>query len=184
LRDRALRRIYIVATLNNSVWSVVSFMIPLYGAQIDLSATRIGTLMACFASATVAVRIVLQILVRWFRPWPLLIFAQSLVAIAFFGFPFTANYTALLALAFMMGTGLGLTGPMTTSLLYDASPPSRVGEVVGLRMTMANLAQTFVPMMSGAVGAAFGVGPVFWAVAAMLFADAFSNRDQIRQRPS
>jgi MFS family permease len=179
LRDRPLRRVYVVATLNNSVWSVVSFLIPLYGAQIGLSATRIGALMACFATATVAIRIALQFLVRRFRPWQLVIVAQSLVGIAFFGIPMTVRFALLVPLLFVMGTGLGLSGPMSTALLYDASPPERVGEVVGLRMTMANLAQTVVPLASGVVGAAFGVAPVFWAVAAMLFADVYSNRAEM-----
>ncbi len=182
LRDPKLRRIYIVATLNNSVWAVVSFLIPLYGAQIGMSATRIGSLMACFATATVLVRIALQVLVRRFSAWQLVIVSQSLVGVAFFGIPTTAHFVLLLPLLFIMGAGLGLSGPMSTALLYDASPPERVGEVVGLRITMANVAQTFVPLASGAVGAAFGVAPVFWAVAVALFADAYSNRAEMGLR--
>ena len=179
LAEAKLRQIYVVATLNNSVWSVVSFLIPLYGTQIGMSATRIGSLMACFATATVIVRIALQFLVRRFRPWQLVIVSQTLVGIAFVGIPTTVDFVLLLPLLFLMGAGLGLSGPMSTALLYDASPPERVGEVVGLRITMANLAQTFVPLASGAVGAAFGVAPVFWVVAALLFTDAYSNRAEM-----
>ena len=181
LRDPPLRRIYVAAALNNGVWSVISFLIPLYGVQVGLSATRIGGIMACFSTATVLVRIALPVLLRRFRPWQLLVVSQSLVGIAFLGIPVTAHFTLLLALSFWMGMGLGLSGPMAISLLYDASPPDRVAEVVGLRVTMANLCQTFVPLVSGAVGAAIGVAPVFWAVAAMLFADAYSNRDELQR---
>jgi MFS family permease len=182
LRDEGLRRIFIVAALNNGVWSVVSFLIPLYGAQIGLSATRIGAIMACFATATVGIRVALQFLIRRFRPWQLVIVSQTLVAVAFLGIPLTARYAMLLPLSFVMGLGLGLSGPMSTTLLYEASPPERVGEVVGLRVTLANLAQTVVPLLSGAVGAAVGVLPVFWAVAALLAADSYANREQWRRR--
>ena len=94
--------------------------------------------------------------------------------------PFTAFYPALVALAMLMGLGLGLAGPLSTSVMYDASPPDKVGEVIGLRMTMANMGQTLVPLLSAAVGSALGVAPVFWTVAGLLFADAWTNRDKLR----
>ena len=71
---------------------------------------------------------------------------------------------------------------MGTTLMYDASPAARVGEVVGMRMTVANIGQTVVPLLSGAVGAAFGVAPVFWAVAAIVVGDMYSHRGMLGAR--
>jgi MFS family permease len=180
LRDRELRRAYIVATMNNGVWSIVNFLIPLYGTQIGLSATRIGSLMAFLSGGTVAIRFFTSMLVRRFKPWPLVVVSQAMIGIGFFGMPFTAIYALLAVLACVMGIGLGLSGPLSTSLMYDASPPDRVGEVIGLRMTMANAAQAVVPLLFGAVGTALGVAPVFWAVSAVLFGDVWSSRSKLR----
>jgi MFS family permease len=180
LRDPPLRRLYIVATLNNAVWSVVTFLIPLYGSQIGLSATRIGGLMACFATGTVLVRIAMQYLVHRFRPWQMVLVAQAVIASAFVGIPMTAQFALLLALVFWMGLGLGMTGPMSMALMYDASPADRAGEVVGLRISLANLCAAAVPVLSGAVGAAFGVAPVFWVTALALFSNAYSNRREMK----
>ena len=180
MRDPTLRRLYIVATLNNTVWSVVTFLIPLYGSQIGLSATRIGALMASFATGTVLIRVAMQYLVRRFRPWQMVLVAQSVIASAFFGIPLTETYALLIAWTFWMGLGLGVTGPMSMSLMYDASPPDRAGEVVGLRISLANLCATAVPIVSGVVGAAFGVAPVFWVTAAALFSNAYANRRELR----
>ena len=130
------RRAYIVASMNNCLWSLVSFMIPLYGTQIGLSATRIGSLMAILATGTVAIRVVMPWLLRRIHRWPLLMGAQTLMAIGFVGMPFTAHYLLLGMLASFVGMGLGLSGPVATTLMYDASPPERVGEVVGMRMTV------------------------------------------------
>jgi MFS family permease len=87
----------------------------------------------------------------------------------------------LVVLASIMGVGLGLSGPLSTTVMYDASPPDKVGEVIGLRMTMANLGQTLVPLLSGAVGAALGVAPVFWTVGALMLGDAWLNRAKLRR---
>jgi len=179
LRDADLRRAYVTASMNNCLWSLVSFMIPLYGTQIGLSATRIGTLMAILASGTVGIRVVMPWMIRNFRRWPLVMGAQLSIVIGFVGMPFTEIYWAMGVLACFIGMGLGLSGPVTTTLMYDASPPERVGEVVGMRMTVANAGQTVVPLFAGAVGAAFGVGPVFWFVAALVLGDVYSNRDML-----
>ena len=179
LKDRELRRAYIAAAGNNTIWSIWSFMLPLYGLSIGLSATAIGTLAACLAGGTVAVRVITGPLVRRFKAWPLIVVAHLLVGIGFFTMPFTALYPLLAGIAIIMGFGLGLGGPLSTSVMYDASPPDKVGEVIGLRMTMANIAQTLVPMLSGVVGATLGVSPVFWTVAALLFYDSWENRHKL-----
>jgi MFS family permease len=179
LRDRPLRKPYIIATLNNAIWSVVSFMIPLYGVQIGLSATAIGALMACLSVGVVGIRMLMPLLTRRWKTWPMVIVAQAIIGVGFLAMPFTDVYALLVVCAMVTGVGLGLGGPLSTSLMYDASPPDKVGEVVGMRTTMANIAQTFVPLMSGGIGAAFGVGPVFWTVAAIVFADCWSNREKL-----
>ncbi len=179
LKDHELRRAYIAAASNNAIWSIWGFMLPLYGHSISLSATAIGTLAACLSGGTVVVRLFSRALVRRYQPWPLIVISHILIGAGFMLIPFTQVYSVLVSLAFIMGIGLGLAGPLSTTVMYDASPPDKVGEVIGLRMTMANLAQTFVPLLSGAVGAALGVGPVYWAVAACMFGDAWAKRGKL-----
>lgn len=180
LKDRELRRAYIAAASNNAIWSIWGFMLPLYGHSISLSATAIGTLAACLSGGTVVVRLITRPLLCHYKPWPLIIVSHIMIGAGFLFIPFTQVYAVLVALAFMMGIGLGLSGPLSTTVMYDASPPDKVGEVIGLRMTMANLAQTLVPLLSGAVGAALGVAPVYWVVAACMLGDAWVNREKLR----
>ena len=68
-----------------------------------------------------------------------------------------------MALSFLLGLGLGCAQPVIMSLLYDASPPGRQGEAVGVRTTLLNGSHTLLPLASGALGAALGMAPVFWA---------------------
>ena len=183
LRERDLRRIYIASVLTNGTWSVVNFLIPLYGLQIGLGATQIGTLMGTFALATVLIRIVLTLGARRFTPWQMMVTALFTTGTGFLCLPFTELFSLLLVICFWIGMGLGVAGPMTMALLYDASPPERTGEVIGLRVTLQNICQSAVPLASGAIGAATGVGPVFWALGAMILWGCYDNRARLRRRP-
>ena len=73
---------------------------------------------------------------------------------------------------------MGLAGPLSQNLLYDATPPDRIGEVMGLRVTVMNTTATVVPTLSGAASAAFGVLPIFWLLAVSLLAVCYVRRAQ------
>jgi predicted MFS family arabinose efflux permease len=184
LRDPPLRRIYVASVLTNGTWSVVNFLIPLYGLQSGLGATQIGILMGTFAAATVLIRIVITFFSRRFTPWQMMVGALFTTGTGFLAMPFTQIYAVLLVISFWLGLGLGVAGPMTMSLLFDASPPDRTGEVVGLRVTLQNLCQTAVPLLSGAIGTATGVGPVFWVISALVLWGCYDNRRQLRPAPA
>jgi predicted MFS family arabinose efflux permease len=178
LREPRLRGMYIVALLASSTWSIVTFLIPLYGTQIGLGASTIGIIIGAFSIATVVIRVVLPWLSRHMSSWQMLIGSLILSGIAMGLIPVFSGVLALTLLSIVVGLGLGLTGPISQALLHDLSPPDRIGELLGLRVTLLNASHAGVPMISGAVGAAIGVGPVFWVVAACLFAGSWATRAQ------
>jgi MFS family permease len=181
LREPALLRIYMVSVLANGTWSVVNFLIPLYGLQVGLDATRIGTMMGVFAAATVAIRVALPFILRRMAPWQLMVMSLFACGTGFLLLPFTQSFVLLTAICFWIGIGLGVSGPMTMTLLYDASPPNRQGEVIGMRVTMQNVCQAAVPLFSGVVGTAVGVSPVIWVISALILWGCFANRGQLRK---
>jgi len=87
----------------------------------------------------------------------------------------------LMADSFALGLGLGCAQPVIMSLLYEASPPGRQGEAVGVRTTMINASSTFIPLASGALSVAAGsMAPAFWLLAACLLAGAWFARRRVR----
>lgn len=182
LRGRNLRRIYGVSVLSASIWNIFLFLMPIYGAQIGLSASMIGVIIGSFSLGTIVVRVLVPLLTRRFTPWQLLIMALVFAGASFLGFPAVTGAPMLILFSFCLGMGLGLSGPLSLSLLHDASPPERIGEAVGLRVMLMNASQTAVPLFAGAIGAALGVGPVFWVLAAALLAGSYSVRRQWRRR--
>ena len=182
LRGRNLRRIYGVSVLSASIWNIFLFLMPIYGAQIGLSASTIGVIIGSFSLGTIVVRVLVPLLTRRFTPWQLLIMALVFASASFLGFPVVTGAPMLTLFSFWLGMGLGLSGPLSLSLLHDASPPDRIGEVVGLRVMLMNSSQTAVPLFAGAIGAALGVAPVFWVLAAALLAGSYAIRHQWRGR--
>jgi MFS family permease len=86
--------------------------------------------------------------------------------------PLVTSHWGLIALSFVLGLGLGMGQPAVMALLHEVSPPGRVGEAVGLRMTLVNATQVVLPVLFGAVGSALAALlagslaylPLFWCV--------------------
>ena len=95
-------------------------------------------------------------------------------------FPFISQVPFLMMLSFVLGLGLGAAQPMIMSLLYEVSPRGRQGEAVGLRTMMLNGSHTFIPLLSGALSAAAGTGPVFWIIAFLLGCGAWFAKRQVK----
>lgn len=182
LRHRDLRRIYSLSLLSNVTWNLFSFLMPLYCLELGLNAFSIGLVLGSYALASVVSRVLVGPLSRWFTPWQLLIVSACVGGICFVGFALVHTFALLLAFSFLLGLGFGLANPMSQALLYEAAPADRIGEVMGLRIMMGNGMQTVVPLVSGAIGAAFGMGPIFWALAATQFFTAYAVRAQWRRR--
>src|SRR5207248_4592467 len=121
-------------------------------------------------------RALLTMLVQRIRHWLLIGSAMALSALAYLLFPFVDSVPLLMALSFVLGMGLGASQPVIMALLYEASPRGRQGEAVGIRTTMMNGSQTFIPLASGAMSAALGMTPVFAIISLALFAGAWFSR--------
>jgi MFS family permease len=167
LKDRELLRLYVCVTLICAAWDIHQFLVPIYGAQQGLSASKIGLVLGTFSAATFIVRLILPFTSRYIREWPLILSAMVVSLVVYFAYPWASSLSQMLALAFVLGLGLGVAQPMVMSVMYRAAPPDRIGEATGLRLTLVNASQTFLPMFGGAFGA-LGFASVFWALAALM----------------
>ena len=177
LRDAELRRVMVVSGLLASAWDLFVFVTPIYGTSIGLNATTIGLILASFAAATFTVRLVLPVLSRMVREWTLITATFAIAFVAFVLFPTVQTVPLLSSIAFFLGLGLGATQPSIMALVYAAAPAGRAGEAVGLRTVVLNASHTVLPLLFGGLGAALGMTPVFWSMAAVLAGGGwFANR--------
>jgi predicted MFS family arabinose efflux permease len=180
LRIPGLRQTFWVSLVLATGWDLFTFIIPLYGARIGLSAAAIGVILSTFAVATLTVRTVMPVLVKRVKQWVVIGTAMGISGFCYLLFPFATSMGPLLSLSFLLGLGLGSAQPVIMSLLYEASPPGRQGEAVGLRTSLLNGSHTLIPLVSGAASAAVGMMPVFWALAAALLGGAWLARRRLR----
>jgi MFS family permease len=168
LRHRDLRPVFVTSGLLAAAWDMFTFAIPVYGSSIELSASSIGLVFASFSAATFVIRGLLPAISRRLSAWPLLAASLAIAAGSFLMFPLLKSAVLLMAVAFFLGLGLGMSQPMVMSLLHNTVPQGRVGEAIGVRMTMVNISQIAIPLLFGALGTALGMVPVFWATALLL----------------
>ncbi len=165
LRHTELRRVMIATALISMSWDLQSFVIPVHGSRVGLSASQIGVVMGSFALATFVIRLAMPQLTRRFSEWQVLIYTLFSAAFAFALFPFFESLAPLMIMAFLLGLGLGAAQPNIMSLVHSRSPPGRVGEALGLRSTIINSSQVVLPLVFGAFGSVLGAPAMFWSMA-------------------
>jgi MFS family permease len=168
MRHRTLRRVFAINALMSLSWDLHTIFVPIYGAKIGLSASQIGFVLASFAAATFAIRFSIPMIARRMNEQQVLTSAMFIAGAVYLVFPFSTNVWSLLMLSFVLGFGLGSAQPMVLALLHTHAPPGRIGEAVGVRMSLVNSMSVAVPLVLGALGASVGIAPVFWSVGACL----------------
>jgi predicted MFS family arabinose efflux permease len=174
---RGLRRAFVASAVLSMAWDLFTFVTPIHGTRLGLSASMIGLILGAFGAAIFLVRLVLPAIVHRLSEWPLLIGGMFATGVAMIIFPLIDSVSLLIAVAFMLGLAIGGTQPMIMSLLYNTAPPGRGGEVVGVRTFLLNLTQAGMPLLFGVLGSTMGMTPVFWAMAAvLLLGGAYTSR--------
>lgn len=174
IRMPGMLPVFVVAGSLSIAWDLFTFVMPIYGTRIGLSASVIGLILGVFGIAVFVVRLVLPLIAQRVRQWNTLIAAMVLTGAVLVAFPLVEGVQLLMMLAFLLGVGLGGTQPLVLALLYERAPPGRGAEVVGVRTVLLNFAQASVPLAFGALGSALGMVPVFWAMGAALLAAAYA----------
>ncbi len=172
LRVPELRRILITGGVLLTGIDLFEFYMPVYTRSIGHSASVVGIIVGMYSVAAFAVRSAIPRLVRWKTEEQLLTRCLAFGALGYLLVPFLENPWLLGAMAFTLGMCMGCGQPLTMSIIYNRSPAGRAGEALGLRLTSNNITHTSVPMIFGGLGAAIGVGSVFWIIAVLLGAGA------------
>jgi predicted MFS family arabinose efflux permease len=177
LRIPGFRMVFLVSGALSVTWDLFAFVVPIHGSRIGLSATTIGIILGAFGAAVFVVRLALPLFSHRVSEWRMLIAAMLISGVVLVAFPLVSGVPLLIALAFVLGMGLGGTQPLLMALFYAKAPAGRGAEVLSVRTWLINVSQTSVPLAFGAVGAVLGMLPVFWAMgASLLVASWFAGR--------
>ena len=182
-RIPGLCRVFLVSAVLSMAWDMFTFLVPIFGTQIGLSASQIGLILGTFGSAIFTVRVILPLVAQRIGQWRMLTIAMTATGAMLFMFPFFKTLPVLMLIAFLLGIGLGGAQPMIMSLVMTHAPAGRGGEAVGVRTLLLNGSQTGIPLLFGALGAAFGMAPVFWVMALALLGGGYFLRKPVENAP-
>ncbi|QRG70133.1 MFS transporter [Brevibacillus choshinensis] len=153
---------------------------PLYASHLGISDSSIGWIIAIQGLAMVPVRLFLAKLADVAGRDKVLLFSIITAGISFILIPFVSNAWMLLVLSAIMGVGLGCGQPLSMTTTYNASPKTRTGEVLGLRLASNRLSQLIAPLFFGVVGSWGGLVTVFYISGAFLLGGAFLTKEKTR----
>lgn len=183
VRNRSLRRALITAGIIETALELYSLLLPIYGHNIGLSASEIGIILGAFGLALLIVRSVMPHLVKRLGEEQLLSLSLVLATCVCLIFPFVTGFVTLIAISFVLGTGLGCGSPLSMMLSYNRAPAGRSGEAMGLRQMVNKGTEVLVPFVFGSLSTALGMVPVFWLDAVLLaFAATLMRRDAVKLR--
>lgn len=168
LRLPDFRRLLFINWLIAATWDAHSFALPILGHERALSASAIGMVLAAYAVASAAVRLLIPVLAERLSPRLMMGVALAMTAAMFGVYPLLNTALAMAGCAALLGIALGAIQPAVMSTLHQVTPPDRQGEAMGLRTTFVHLSTLVMPLTFGAIGAALGVAPVFWVTGVVL----------------
>jgi MFS family permease len=176
LREPAFRHLLVINWLVSTSWDVFGFALPIVGHERGLSASAIGGVLAAYAVASMAVRVLIPLIAHRLSRRLMMAGALGLTAAVFAVFPLLHSAWAMLLGAALLGLALGAVQPAILASVHDVAPPERQGEALALRSMSVHLSMATMPLIFGAAGAAVGAAALFWLMAAALCAGSWRAR--------
>lgn len=161
LKERHLRQLLLVNLSLAAAWDVHSFAVPVIGHARDYSASTIGSVLASFAIAATAVRLLIIRFAGRLSEQRALRLAIAVTGVMLAGYAWLPGVGGLMLGSAVLGLSLGSVQPTVLAALTRATPTERLGQVLGLRMLATNAASVVLPMGFGLLaGAAGPAGPM------------------------
>jgi DHA1 family multidrug resistance protein-like MFS transporter len=149
-------------------FGAVETFLPLYLKGLGWEPRVIGPLFTAQVLVTaVAKPLMGRISDRWGRRWPivtgLLVGAGAMVAM-----PWTRAWWPMAALTALFGLGVAAVTASTSALVSNLSRAAAYGTSLGVLSSVMDVGHSTGPMVAGLLVAAWGYGPAFALVAALL----------------
>ncbi|MES1980745.1 MAG: MFS transporter [Pseudomonadota bacterium] len=162
LRAPMFRRLLFINWMQAAAWDVHTFVLPLLGHELGLSASVIGSILGAFALAAAGVRLALPLFAARASERSVIITANVVTALVFAIYPLMTSAMGMGICSVLLGLALGAVQPMVMSMLHQITEHARHGEALGLRLMTINASSVAMPMLFGLAGALIGVSGLFW----------------------
>jgi sugar phosphate permease len=141
---------------------------PLLGEQRHIAPAAIGVLLALRAAASLATRIGIGTLVRWFGRTVLIALSAGASAAALVGLTLTHDVVVLGVLSAVVGAALGFGQPLSMTIVVQRVPAHARATALAVRLTGNRLGQVAAPGAAGLVAGSAGASSAFWLMSGVL----------------
>jgi len=168
LRLPSFRRLLVVNWLVSASWDVHGFALPILGIERGLGASALGAVLATYAVASVAVRVLIPFVAERLPRRHLFAGALFTVGLVFVLYPLLQSAWTMALCAAILGFALGAIQPTILATLHQVTPRERHGEALAFRSMTVHISMTVMPLVFGVIGASAGAAALLWAMAVAL----------------
>lgn len=172
LRNDALRQAFFISAIVLLGKDLFIAYFPLLAADKGYSNSMIGFIIALNAAAGILIRMVLPVLLKRFKEYAIVVLSILISGLLFVSLPVFDHLWLVIILSFILGFGLGIGQPLSISLTINLLPHERVGEGLGLRLTINKMTQVAGPIVFGAFSSLTGIASIFYICGAVMIAGA------------
>ncbi|MGO4890011.1 MFS transporter [Anaerobacillus sp. MEB173] len=176
-----LRKAFLVSAIVLLAKDIYLAFFPLLAMDKGLTASVIGLIISINAVAGILVRLLLPYFVK--RYSRSLIIASSILSagLIFTITPLLSNVFVLGVISFILGLSLGIGQPLSISITINSLPKERVGEGLGLRLSINKLTQVIMPVLLGGISAVGGIASVFYISGLLIMTASFNSKEKITE---
>lgn len=134
---------------------------PLLGLHFGYSNSTIGLLLSINGIASVIIRFCMTPLINRFGMIHVFTGSMIITCVSYSALPFFPQMIIAGMIAFILGMGLGIGQPLSISLTIEHALNGRVGEALGIRLTVNRLTQVTTPLVLGVLANILGIIHIF-----------------------
>lgn len=168
LKIADLRRAIVISAVILLAKDIFTAYFPLLGVDKGFSLTAIGIIISLNSAAGLIIRIVLPALLVKFNESQIIVFTIMSAGLLFSLFPLFENALLCSILSLLLGFSLGIGQPLSISMTINALPVQRVGEGLGVRLTVNKMTQVLGPLLLGGISSVMGMTSVFYFCSAAI----------------
>ncbi|QBP42710.1 MFS transporter [Paenisporosarcina antarctica] len=169
LNNHALRKAILISALLLLGKDIYISFFPLLAQSKGISNAMIGLIISVNAAAGIFIRMVTPLLLQQFKSSIIITTALVIGGCSYILNPLADNFFILLFVSFILGLCLGVGQPLSISNTIRALPAARIGEGLGLRLSINKLTQVVAPVVLGGVSNLYGIFSVFYITGFIIF---------------
>jgi predicted MFS family arabinose efflux permease len=168
LRQRGLMAYLVASVITMAAQDLVTIYLPLLGAEKNIDARNIGSLLTVRSVAALISRMGYVRIISLMGRRPLTLASMVASGIGFACLALPIQLPAMFAAMTLTGFALGIATTLSLTNVVDLAAPTAIGTVMSLRNTGNRVGQMAVPFVASLIAAATGVGGIFMIVALTL----------------